>query len=274
MSWSNGRLLGSPMLGNKWNIENEFSFCSLVGENIQRLLVRKWKWTWDMKIFSQSGNLFYNSLGSSFAFPICLDGFLGVSDLGFWFRICSDVVVSDSGVAIVVQRLFWWDIEMRHGKCKHDWISPKKIEPRKLCTRKNDKKTHGCTLDGGFRRLLYWDSDFLRRSHKIDQKYDFQLGLGHQIPKHMVVFLHFFHQIKTSQAILWLSFSGTKLKQGDFSSTSRLGWQLPHAGPRQGFAGSLLSFMVQFFFGNPKKNPALPIWMMLKKNSSNSIPSP
>ena len=36
-----------------------------------------------MKIFSQSGNLFYNSLSSSFAFPICLDGFLGVSDLGF-----------------------------------------------------------------------------------------------------------------------------------------------------------------------------------------------
>lgn len=183
MSWSNGRLLGSPMLGNKWNIENEFSFCSLVGENIQRLLVRKWKWTWDMKIFSQSGNLFYNSLGSSFAFPVCLDGFLGVSDLGFWFRICSDVVVSDSGVAIVVQWLFWWDIEMRHGKCKHDWISPKKNWTSKIVHQKKWQKNPRVHFGWWFQTVALLRLRFPKKIPQNWPKVWFSIGFGTPNPK-------------------------------------------------------------------------------------------
>ena len=78
---------------------------------------------------------------------------------------------------------------------------PKKIEPRKLCTRKNDKKTHRYTLDGGFRRLLQLRLRFPKKMiTKIDQNHDFsKIRFGTPNPQNMVVFLHFFHQIKTSQ---------------------------------------------------------------------------
>lgn len=186
-------------------------------------------------------SLFYNSLGSSFAFPTCLDGFLGVSDLGFWFQNlqwCSSLrfwCCHCGSKAFLVRH--WnatWEMQT--------WLdlAQKKLNLENCAPEKMTKKTHRYTLDGGFRRLLQLRLRFPKKMiTKIDQNHDFfKIRFGTPNPQNMVVFLHFFHQIKTSQCgcvglgNFMAEFFQVPSWNKDFSSTSRLGWQLPHAGPR------------------------------------------